>query len=89
VLAYDDLLKALQSQERAEEIMIIGGAQVYQAALPLADKMYITWVDIQAEGDTFFPPWDDNDWQIVESTSHAKTEKNPYPYTFVTYFKNR
>lgn len=70
-----------------EEIFIIGGGEIYREALPLADKIYFTWVEISPEADTFFPGLDENIWVKTASEHHAPDEKNHLPYTFITYEK--
>ena len=66
------------------EVYIVGGAHLYRAALPLADRMLITEVDVEAAGDTFFPEYDDFAWQEVGREPHRPDNDNPYPYAFVT-----
>ena len=69
-----------------EDIYIIGGASVYQQALPLADRLCLTEIDdTPAEADTFFPSYDD--WQEVNRESHDTDERHAYPYAFVDYIK--
>ena len=48
-----------------DEVFVVGGAQVYAAALPLADRLELTWVDAEPEGDTTFPELDLRDWRQV------------------------
>jgi dihydrofolate reductase len=85
-LCLSDMVQHLQDQE---EIMVIGGATLYQQFLPLATKLYITEIDDNSNGDTFFPEWDKTQWKLVESDSHQATSKNPYRYRFNTYIKKR
>ena len=66
-----------------EEIMIIGGGHLFEQALPLADRLILTMIDLDIEGDTFFPEWSLQEWQAVERESHLPDEKNPYSYEFV------
>lgn len=75
-------LKKLSSKK---EIMIIGGAQIYALALPLVHDLYITWVDGDFEGDTFFPKIDWNNWEMLSIESHKPDEKNAFPYHFTHY----
>lgn len=67
----------------ADEIMVIGGAQLYQAALPYAQRLYITWVHGDFKGDTFFPAWSPDEWNEISRESHDIDDKNLFPYTFV------
>lgn len=68
-----------------KEIMIIGGAQIYALALPLVRDLYITWVEGNFEGDTFFPPIDFKQWKTINIESHLPDEKNLFPYQFAHY----
>ncbi len=71
----------------AAEALVIGGAQVYAQALPLADRLYLTRVEATLEGDTFFPAWDVSRWEQVWSQAHPADARHPYAYTFVTYHR--
>lgn len=68
-----------------EELFIIGGAQIYREALPLADRLYLTIVEHPYEGDTAFPPYDPQAWQLVESVRYERGEEYPYPFRFERY----
>jgi len=70
---------------RDEEIFIIGGAEIYARALPMADRLYLTRVHRAYEGDTRFPGWNPGEWRLKESESRCCGEKYPYPFTFETY----
>ena len=67
-----------------DELMVIGGAELYRELLPHAHCLYLTHIDLHVEGDTYFPPYQGDRWSIIESTSHPADEKNPYPYRFET-----
>lgn len=56
---------ALAASADAEEVMIMGGANIYEQALPLVDKMYLTLIDLDVAGDAHFPAFDMGDWQQV------------------------
>lgn len=60
-----------------EEIMIIGGAQIYAESLPLADRIYLTEVDMAPTGDTLFPAFDKSKWQRTVIASHAANGDKP------------
>lgn len=66
-----------------DEIIIMGGGQLYQAALPMANRMYLTFIDLSTEGDAHFPAWDSEEWVIVDRETHSHDDKNPYDYSFV------
>ena len=65
-----------------EEVFIIGGAQIYEQALPLADRMYLTFVDAEIVADTFFPAFDPQDWSERERIPHPADEKNQFSFSF-------
>ena len=84
-LIYPDLpvaIEALKREYQAKEIMIMGGAQIYKAALPLMDRLYLTHVHAEIEGDTKMPPFDFSHATLIFEEKHHKDEKNRYDYTF-------
>jgi dihydrofolate reductase len=68
----------------ADEVFVIGGATLYEALLPQADKLYLTLIHHDFAGDTFFPAWQATDWQ--ESSRHDIHDdvSVPFSYSFVT-----
>ena len=68
-----------------EEIFIIGGAQIYALALEVADRIYLTRVEHDYEGDTSFPAWDESKWKLISREAFEQGEKYPYPFAFETY----
>lgn len=66
------------------EIIIIGGASIYKQFLPKAQKMYLTIINHNFEGDVFFPYFDKNEWLEKSVEEHKKDSDNPYDYTFIT-----
>lgn len=81
------LEEALKEAGEAQEVMICGGASVYEQFLPRADKLYLTFVHHEFEGDTFFPRFKKEEWQEVSREDHASDADNIYPYSFVVYEK--
>jgi dihydrofolate reductase len=73
---------ALQLADRDDEPFVIGGAEIFRAALPQADRIYQTIVHARPEGDTFLPDWDPGEWRIVLEESHGADEKNEFDCTF-------
>ncbi|MEO1626736.1 MAG: dihydrofolate reductase [Bacteroidota bacterium] len=71
-----------------EEAFIIGGAQIYQLALPYVDKLYITEVDLSVEGDVYFPELDMSEWTEEWQEAHTADEKNEHNYVFKLYQRN-
>lgn len=78
------LSAALALVADANEICIIGGAQIFQEALPMADRLYLTFIDLKIEGDTFFPEWNHIHWRELFHDTHPADQQNPYALTFVT-----
>lgn len=71
-----------------KEAFIIGGAQIYQSALSLIDKLYITRVElIVPDADAFFPTIDYKEWELISSASFPADEKNKWRYSFEVYSK--
>ena len=65
-----------------EEVFIIGGGEIYLETADLWDKIYLTEVDLEVEGDIFFPDTDPAEWVEISSESHQPDEKNEWAYTF-------
>lgn len=76
--------EALEIAEAAEdsEVFVIGGEVVYAQVLPKADRLYLSRVDAMVMGDTFFPAFDEHDWQITEEQHYPATDGQEYPFTF-------
>lgn len=64
-------------EEGAEELMLIGGAQLYAQALPQAERLYLTRVALNPEGDAHFPEVDAARWRLVSSIDHAASDETP------------
>lgn len=72
-----------------EEVFIIGGAEIYRAALPLADRFYLTVVEAPYAGETLFPAWDRQQWTPIFEERHERGETFPHPFTFFVYERKR
>jgi dihydrofolate reductase len=72
-----------------KEVFIVGGAEVYSQALPIADHIYLTRVHCRQEADTYFPNLTNADWIGICSQFHPGDEKNSYPHTFIHYIRSR
>ena len=64
---------------------MIGGGALYAAFMPLADRLFITHVDADVDGDTVFPPIDPGRWRLVEETPGTVDPRNPLPHRFAVY----
>jgi dihydrofolate reductase len=76
--------EALALTAGADERVLIGGAAIYAAGLPLADRMYLTFVDAEVAGDVHFPEFDESEWRQVESVEHASNERHAFAFRIVT-----
>ena len=77
--------EALQAAGDAEEVMIIGGASFYEQMLPKADRMYLTFVHADIEGDARFPEYNESEWNTIERVEVKADDKNPHDHTFVIF----
>lgn len=82
VNSYED---ALSLVKKDEEIFIIGGAKIYALALPSADHLYITEIQAEFVGDSFFLDIDPAEWRIMADEQYQADDRNLYNYRFVTY----
>jgi dihydrofolate reductase len=80
---------AYAAEAGQEEIFIIGGAEIYQAFLPQASRLYLTEIKAIIPGDTFFPNYPTGEWTELERTHHPADEKHPYAFDFVIYQKKQ
>lgn len=68
------------------EAFILGGAEIYTQAMHRADRMYLTRVHAEVEGDTWFPDFDDvSEWRLTDAEHFDADEKNEHPFSFLTY----
>ena len=67
------------------DIDIIGGAQIYELFLTVADRLNLTEIDIAVKGDAFFPVFDRDVWHEVSRENHSANSQNQYDYSFVVY----
>ncbi len=73
---------ALSIAGEAEELMVMGGAQVYKLALSQADQLYITRIHAILNGDTYFPEFDESAWREIFHEQHEADTRNIHPYSF-------
>ncbi|KAA0550134.1 dihydrofolate reductase [Bacillus sp. BGMRC 2118] len=84
VIHHLDEIKKLD-QEGDTELCVIGGAELFRELLPVVDRLYITHIYHEFEGDTFFPYVNLDEWHVVSREQGVKDEKNPYDYEYVVY----
>ena len=78
-----NLDQALAAAGEVPELMVIGGATLYADMLPRADRMVLTFIDAEFDGDAWFPAWPEAQWREVRRDAHPADERDPYPYSFV------
>ncbi|RDK90861.1 dihydrofolate reductase [Enterobacillus tribolii] len=74
--------EAIAAATGADEVMVIGGGRVYEQFLPLARRLYLTHIDMEVGGDTYFPSYDPDDWETTFSEFHDADDKNSHGYCF-------
>lgn len=72
----------------AEEVMVIGGSQIYKEFLTKANRMYLTFIDAKVDGDTYFPEYNIEEWKETSYEEHEKDAENQYDYRFVVLERN-
>lgn len=73
---------AIAKSHGEEEVFIIGGAQIYALSEKYWDRLYLTEIDLEADGDILFPDIDFEDWKLVSEDPHKADDKNEYDYNF-------
>ena len=73
--------------EGQDELFIIGGKQVYDQALSLANKMYLTRIHTSIDGDTSFPNYDYSQWEMTSYKEYQADEKNEFAMSFLVFEK--
>jgi len=77
--------QALKLVAEVEEVMVIGGGSLYQQTLPLADRLYLTFIALEVDGDTHFPQYQHLALSETKRASFSADQKNPFDYEFVDY----
>lgn len=78
------LCESIGEIDGISEAMVIGGAEIYTQAMPIADRLYLTEVHANVDGDTFFPEFDRGLWQEIAREDFDASGPNPYAYSFIT-----
>jgi dihydrofolate reductase len=78
---FDDALKHAAAHH-PDAVFILGGAEIFAIALPLAQRMHLTVIDADIEGDTVFPDFDRSQWHLIGEEAHAADERHQFPYRF-------
>lgn len=77
--------EALKACHDAKEVMVMGGASLYEQFLPHAERLYLTQVNASLDGDTWFPDWQKTEWHQVSREDHLADHKNEYNYSFMVF----
>ena len=85
VIIAHSLDEAFQQAAGNDEIFIIGGGEIYQQAIPLADRLYVTLVHTTVEGDTFFPAFDEDQWRLASDEHHDADDRHAHAFSFRLY----
>ena len=86
-----DLASSLEDAVRISEsndVMVIGGGQLYALGLPLAQRMILTLIDIEPEADTWFPEWDEQQWSQVSEKHFPIDDNNKLPYRIIEFSRH-
>ncbi len=78
----DSVDEALSTAGDVAEVMVIGGSEIYALFLPRADRLYLTRVHAEIEGDAFFPAISETEWRLAEAEHHDADERNEHAYSF-------
>jgi len=81
VSSLEDALALCQTED---EVFIVGGAEIYRQAMAVTDRIYVTIIHQDFDGDTYFPEIEQSIWKETEREDHQPDEKNKLPYSFIT-----
>lgn len=82
IIVVNSLEAALEAAVATTEIMVIGGAVLFEQTLPLAARMYLTQVEAEIPGDVWFPAWDVRQWRLAWQVAHPADAHHAWPYCF-------
>ncbi|TYS18847.1 dihydrofolate reductase [Rossellomorea vietnamensis] len=87
-IVYHDIKEVLHHAEEMEvEVMVTGGAEIFEKFIPYADKLYVTRIYETFEGDTYFPDLNWDEYELISTKQGVQNEQNPYHYVFEVYKK--
>jgi dihydrofolate reductase len=89
VTVVPSLDEALALAATEDEVFVIGGGDIFRLALPRADRLYLTVIHAQVEGDTWFPEFDKAAWALESEERHEVDSQHAYPFSFRTYRRIR
>lgn len=80
VMVLDNLEEALNISRNEEEVFIIGGADLYSQTINLVNKLYLTSINYEIDGDKYFPKFDEEEWDVVDSRFYKKSDSNSHDF---------
>ncbi len=80
---------ALAESITTEKLFIIGGADIYQQSLSLAHQLYVTEIDVEVDGDCFFPSIDASQWSLIRTSVYPADDSNPHTMTFKVFSREK
>lgn len=89
VASLDDAIEAARRCEGGEEVFIIGGARLYEEGMRRCDRLYLSRVHATVEGDTFFPPVDWDEWELVRMDRHERDDRHEHAFSMCVYERRR
>lgn len=84
-ITVSDLEEGLKLLNESGEGFVIGGGEIYKMALEKADRLYITLIHEEFDGDTHFPAYSEEDWKLSSRVKGEKNDKNPYDFEYLVY----
>ena len=79
--------KEFEENQDEVEVFILGGGEIFKQTIDIANKLYITIIDTEIDGDSFFPEIVESNWKVESREDHDSDDKNAFPYSFITYIK--
>ena len=79
-MVLDNLEEALNISRNEEEVFIIGGADLYSQTINLVNKLYLTSINHEIDGDKYFPKFDEEEWDVVDSRFYKKSDSNSHDF---------
>ena len=84
-IVVNSLEKALEAAKKDPQPFVIGGGEIYKLALESADAIELTRVHGTFDADTYFPDFNEKDWNLVEEVEHPRDDRHKYAFTYLTY----
>ena len=85
VAVVHSLSDALSLSQEEDEVFVAGGGEIYEEALPLADRLYLTVIHARVDGDVFFPEFEASAWTLIEDERHDQDERHAHSFSFRLY----